>query len=649
MIKFEKRLYRIKELIEKMNEASRLDEIGQSLMTDQEWDEMYYELKALENETGVVYPNSPTQTIYYDVKNELTKIEHDHKMLSLDKTKDWNEFLRYFGDKSVVGMPKLDGLTCSLTYWDGYLIKAETRGNGKVGEDILHNARVVKSIPKQIPYKGKLVVDGEILCTWKDFKAFEGEYANPRNFASGSIRLLNSTECEKRNLTFVAWNVVEGFQNGNRFIDNLVALEHEGFIVVPWTSSFDFDAKEFLIEQAAEEGYPIDGLVGRFDDIEYGLSLGETDHHSKAAYAFKFYDETYPTEILDIEWSIGRTGVLTPIAVFKPIEIDGSVVERASLHNISVMFETLNGGSFVGQKIEVFKANMIIPQIVAGSADPHPPKDAKMIPLIEVCPVCGKPTLIKDNNDVQIMLCDNPACEGKLINRLDHFCGKKGLDIKGLSKATLEKLIDWGWVSDLESIFNLYRFAEVWKTKPGFGEKSVEKIISAIEEAKHCTLEQFIASLGIPLIGLNVAKELTKHIDTYTELRELIDNKFDFSQYEGFASAKTEALLNFDYTQADEVFGYLIFSKNNDKIISQDKLKNISFVITGTLESFKNRNELSDLITSNGGKVVSGVSKNVNYLINNNINSTSAKNMSAKKLNIPIITEKEFLEKFIDL
>ena len=361
MIKFEKRLYRIKELIEKMNEASRLDEIGQSLMTDQEWDEMYYELKALESETGVVYPNSPTQTIYYDVKNELTKIEHDHKMLSLDKTKDWNEFLRYFGDKPVVGMLKLDGLTCSLTYWDGYLIKAETRGNGKVGEDILHNARVVKSIPKQIPYKGKLVVDGEILCTWKDFKAFEGEYANPRNFASGSIRLLNSTECEKRNLTFVAWNVIEGFNNSNSFTDKLIALEQSGFIVVPWTSSFYWNAKEFLIEQATEEGYPIDGLVGRFNDIEYGLSLGETDHHSKAAYAFKFYDETYETHMLDIEWSMGRTGVLTPIAVFKPVEIDGSIIERASLHNISVMQEILGYIPYKFQKIEVFKANMIIP------------------------------------------------------------------------------------------------------------------------------------------------------------------------------------------------------------------------------------------------------------------------------------------------
>lgn len=357
------KLYRIKELIEKMNEASRLDEIGQSLMTDQEWDEMYYELKALEHDTGIRYPNSPTQVIYYDVVNKLSKVEHNHKMLSLDKTKDWSEFLRYFGDHSVVGMVKLDGLTCSLEYQDGKLIKAETRGNGEVGEDVLHNAKVISSIPKTIPYKGNLVIDGEVISTLQNFEKFSDEYANPRNFASGSIRLQRAEECAKRNLTFVAWNVVSGFEDSNSVIDRLQNLQDCGFIVVPWTSSFDWDAKEFLIDLAAEAGYPIDGLVGRFDDIKYGESLGETGHHSKAAYAFKFYDETYETELLDIEWSMGRTGVLTPIAVFKPVEIEGSVVERASLHNISVMEELLGYIPYKFQKIWVSKRNMIIPQV----------------------------------------------------------------------------------------------------------------------------------------------------------------------------------------------------------------------------------------------------------------------------------------------
>lgn len=277
-------------------------------------------------------------------------------------------------------------------------------------------------------------------------------------------------------------------------------------------------------------------------------------------------------------------------------------------------------------------------------------RSVQFINIPEFCPVCGGPvSVVKSDSGIKNLICDNPSCEGKLINKLDHFCGKKGLDIKGLSKATLEKLIDWEWVSCFESIFNLYRFAEEWKTKSGFGEKSVERIISAIEEAKHCTLEQFIAALGIPLIGLNVAKELTKHIDTYSEFRELVDNKFDFSQYEGFAEAKTKALLSYNYEDADNVFEYLTFEKNNDNIILENKLNNISVVITGTLNNFKNRNELATLITQNGGKVLGSISKNVNYLINNNINSTSAKNLAAKKLGIPILTEQEFLEKFIDL
>lgn len=331
--------YKIKDLISKLNFYTKAYDEGKPLISDAEWDKMYFELKSLEEETGIIYPNSPTQSIIYDVKNELVKVKHDHLMLSLDKTKDWNDFLKYFKDETVVGMLKLDGLTCSLKYKDGILVSAHTRGNGEIGEDILHNAMVINNIPKQIPLTEELILDGEIISSYKDFEEFSNDYSCPRNFAAGSIRLLDPKECQKRNLRFVAWNVVS--KNWTTVIESFEKIENLGFEVVDWTSSWDWDAKEFLIERAEERGYPIDGLVGRFDDIAYGESLGNTGHHSRAAYAFKFFDEVYESELIDIEWSAGRTGVLTPVAIFEPVEIDGAIIERASLHNLDVMEELL--------------------------------------------------------------------------------------------------------------------------------------------------------------------------------------------------------------------------------------------------------------------------------------------------------------------
>ncbi|MBO7535645.1 MAG: NAD-dependent DNA ligase LigA, partial [Bacilli bacterium] len=509
---------RIKELVVYLNYATKMYDEGNPIISDQEWDDVYFELKRLEDTVGIILPNSPTQTINYEVVTALNKVQHNHKMLSLAKTKDWDEFLEYFGAKDVIGMVKLDGLTCSLMYQDGKLISAETRGNGLVGEDILHNAKVISSIPKQIPYKEDLVVDGEIICTNSDFKEFAEEYANSRNFASGSIRLLDSSECAKRKLTFVVWNIVSGLESENSFMERLTQVEDFGFTVVPWVSSFDWDAKDFLVKQATKLGYPIDGLVGRFDDIAFGTSLGETDHHARAAYAFKFYDETYSSTLKTIEWTMGRTGILTPVAVFDPIEIEGSVVERASLHNYSIMTQ-LMGKPYVGQKIEVFKANMIIPQIAdSDQADPSEERDWISIP--QICPICGHNVeIVTSETGIENVVCVNPNCEGKLINRLDHFCGKKGLDIKGLSKATLEKLINWGWVNNLSDIFELKNHKDEWMRQSGFGERSVQNILNAIEAAKSPTLDKFISSLGIPLIGNTVSKELIKHIKTYEEFR----------------------------------------------------------------------------------------------------------------------------------
>ena len=354
-------------------------------------------------------------------------------------------------------MLKMDGLTCSLTYENGELITAETRGDGFVGENILHNAMVLPSIPKRIPYQERLVVDGEIVCNKKDFQRFADDYANPRNFAAGSIRLLDAKECAGRSLTFVAWEVIEGLNTYTTVSDKIVALSKLGFIPVLHCIHDNVDESvikldiEALSETAETDGWPIDGIVFKFDDIEYGRSLGETSHHFKNAIAYKFADDLYDTELIDIEWSMGRTGVLSPVAIFKPVDIDGAEVERASLHNISVLYDTLGNIPHKWQKIKVSKRNMIIPQIKWADTETHGPLYYEQYPAFDIpdtCPVCGGRTEEHTDNMSTVLICLNPDCNGKLINRLDHFCGKKGLDIKGLSKATLEKLINWGWINN---------------------------------------------------------------------------------------------------------------------------------------------------------------------------------------------------------
>lgn len=625
--------------IEELNTATKAYDEGHPYMTDEEWDNLYFEVSEFERKFNIKSESSPSQTIFYGTKNGLTKVEHNHQMLSLAKTKDWNEFINYFDVyHDVIGMLKLDGLTCSLRYVDGKLVSAETRGNGIIGEDILHNIPYVKNVPLEIAYKDELILDGEIICTYKDFEKWSDTYANPRNFASGSIRLL---EPEDRDLSFIVWNIVKGF-DGNSFMNKLISAHEAGFDITPFTSSFDYDAKEFLIDAAKKFGYPIDGLVGRYDDILYGESLGATSHHTRAAFAFKFYDETVTSYLRNIEWSIGRTGVFTPVAIFDPVEIDGTVVERASLHNISIMTETLHM-PYEGQEIEVYKSNMIIPQVLSGKVGDK--LTSKFFEIPTICPCCGEKLVVNNNAGIITLTCNNSTCGGRLVNRLDHFCGKKGLDIKGLSLSTLEKLIDWGWINSYEDIFNLEKYKNEWINKPGFGQKSVQNILSAIQDSRKTTLESFISSLGIPFIGNTLSKELIKHISSYEELRAKVNAGFDFSEYNSFASAKTQALLNFDYTDADNVYKYLEIDTPISST-SSNNLEGLNFVITGKLTQFKNRAELVNKIESLGGKVVGSVSKNTNYLINNDTTSTSAKNLAAQKLEIPIISEQEFCKKF---
>ena len=645
---------RMENLIEQLNEATRAYDAGKPYMSDHEWDDLYFELLQLEKRHGIAYSDSPTQKINFQLVSALKKIEHNHPMLSLEKTKDLDEVRTFVCKKQFLAMLKMDGLTCSLRYYNGKLQSAETRGDGKIGEDVLHNALVINSIPKYIAYKGELIIDGEIICCLDTFtNRFANEYKNARNFAAGSIRLLDSKECHNRDLTFVAWDVIKGYDDCVGLSDKLQEIYNLGFVVVPYLTCENSDElTEELINSlkklAEQHAYPIDGVVCKFNDVAYGRSLGATEHHFRNALAYKFYDETCWSKLLDIEWTMGRTGVLTPVAIFEPIDMDGSTVSRASLHNISIMASLFGPfGPCRGDEVEVFKANMIIPQIKSvKNVCSH--YEEYQIKIPHECPVCGGMAQEWVINDSVSLICIDSDCPGKLVNRLDHFCGKKGLDIKGLSKATLEKLIDWGWVSELADLYHLDQYSAEWVQKPGFGQKSVANILAAIEASKSPTLQAFISSIGIPLIGKSMSKELVKSISSYEEFRKMVDEKFDFSCLDGFADSKTEAIWNFDYRQADAVYDIVKPLQVEEVVVgNQNSLAGYTIVITGKLVNFKNRGQLQAAIEAKGGKVVGSVSNNTDFLINNDNKSNSAKNVAAQKLNIPIITESEFTERFL--
>lgn len=658
--------------IDMLNYHTKLYDEGHPGISDELWDKMYYELQAMEKESGIYYPDSPTQTIKYEVVSELKKIEHNHPMLSLDKSKDPEVIKKFLGKQEFVGMFKLDGLTLSLTYQDGELTGAETRGDGHIGEDVLHNARVIKSIPKHIPQtSGRVVIDGEIICLKEDFEPFSAEYKNPRNFAAGSIRLLSAIECEKRNLTFVAWDLIECSNMENflpeeenlkiHFSDKFYILDLFGFKVTPFCTMDNFEnaIKRLATFQKQQdqlkETYPIDGYVFKFNDIEYGESLGRTDHHFKNAIALKFHDEGYPTRLKYITWGMGRSGVLTPIAVFQPIDIEGSIVERASLHNYSVMKETLGEYAYAGESLKVIKSNMIIPQIIEAGpklnyAEIISRGGATAGDQIEKCPYCGGAVEFKNNDGVITVWCINDNCEGRFINRLEHYAGKKGLDIKGISKATFEKLIDWGWISEIKDIYSLSNHRAEWINKSGFGIASVDKILKSIEASKITTLEAFLSAIGIPLIGRTVAKELAKRFNTYAEFRDAVmDDTYHFFIIPGFGEEMDASLKNFNYNEADELVKFLNI---NETPVEPSEINKVllgkTIVITGKLTLFKNREELKNVIIQHGGKVSDSISNRTSFLINNDITSNSAKNKAAKAHNIPIITEAEFMSIYIE-
>ena len=636
------------DLVAKANRYTKLYDLGKPEISDKQWDDIYFAIANFEQRTVIVLSSCATQDISFTVVNELKKVTHDHYLLSLAKTKDPAEVADFIGDNEAIAMLKLDGLTCTLTYEGGNLVAAATRGNGIVGEDIYHNAVVIPNIPKKINCTNRVVVDGEIICDKESFKEFANEYKNPRNFAAGSIRLLNSKECASRILSFIAWDVISGVE-AETLSDKLIAAANMGFSIVPFVTltKDEVGMNESILEMRdGNPELPCDGLVFKYNNCKVYDAAGRTDHHFKGGLAYKFYEE-YETNLLDIEWSMGRTGVLTPVAIFEPIIIDGTEISRASLHNVSVMYETMNGGAFVGEKISVIKSNQIIPQIVKAETGIPTDREDQLIPIPSICPICGEPLEISVSEaGVKNLVCNNVNCEGKLINILDHYCGKKGMDIKGLSKATLEKLIDWGWVSNITEIYSLDNFRDEWINKAGFGVKSVDNILDAIEKSRDCSLEQFISALGIPLIGRRVAQEICKHISTYDELRQKIDSHYDFTQWDTFGYEKFHSLISFDFSNADIIYKNYIKIQQKENNDNEQTLTGLTFVITGKVKKFKNRDEIKALIENAGGKVASSVTSKTDYLINNDISSNTSKNVTAQRLGKPIITEEEFINLF---
>lgn len=636
---------------------------SESLVSDQKYDEMFDELKHLEETTGIILANSPTQTVGYEVKSELQKVTHNHPMLSLDKTKSVDDLMEFADNKHCILMCKMDGLTISLKYVGGKLVSAETRGNGQIGELVTHTVKTFSNVPMTIPYKDELIVDGEAIIDYATFERInvnlplDKQYKNPRNLVSGSVRQLDSSITAKRNVQFVAWKCINGFDEINDFSMRLNKLQELGFTVVPWVPIFKDYTKaslqkdiELLQTYAFRESYPIDGLVLGYNDIQYGNSLGMTGHHVRSQIAFKFYDEEEETTLRDIEWSMGKTGVLTPVAIFDEVEIDGTSVSRASLSNLSVMNDTL-GRPFVGETIWVTKRNQIIPKIERAEkydSDSQNWENLKWLSVPIKCPICGGLTGTVKDNDSEILICTNPDCKGKLLGKLCHAASRDALNIDGLSEATISIFIRRGWLTSLNDIYSLGIYRDKMKNLTGFGTKSVEKLLSAIEKSKHTTLDKWLYSISINLVGKTASKAIMSKVDSIGDFFNVmtVHGAKYFSDIPGIGDVIVKSLDDYFNQHCHEMWKFaqnFEFEIVNEQA-SSAKLSGKTFVITGTVEHFANRNSLKKEIEANGGKVTGSVTSKTDYLICNDLNSTSSKCKTAHSLGIKIISEDEFLE-----
>lgn len=642
---------RMKELVELLNKAGKAYyQDAQEIMSNLEYDRLYDELKELEAELGITLAGSPTVNVGYEVLSELPKERHESPMLSLDKTKDVDELKRFVGNQKVMMSWKLDGLTIVLTYRNGELFKAVTRGNGEVGEVITNNAKVFKNVPLKIAYKGELILRGEAVISYRDFEKINEEiedtdarYKNPRNLCSGSVRQLNNEITAGRNVRFFAFSLVQAegtdFHNSREY--QMEWLKKQGFEVVEYhmvtADTVEKEVQDFS-ERIAGNEFPSDGLVCIYDDIAYGQSLGRTSKFPRDSFAFKWADELKETKLLEIEWSPSRTGLINPIAVFKPVELEGTTVSRASVHNISIMEELELG---VGDKIEVYKANMIIPQIARNLTR----SGVKDIP--ESCPVCGEKTEVRRVSNAKALYCTNPGCQAKHVKAFSLFVSRDALNIEGLSEATLEKFIAKGFIREFSDIFHLDRHSEEIRQMEGFGEKSYYNLIASIEKARQTTLPRVIYGLGITGIGLANAKvicrEFKNDVDALIHADEEILNAID-----GIGSVLAGAFVSYfrDENHIKILLNLLKELEIPEEIVDNTEriLEGKKFVITGSVTRFANRGEVKELIESLGGKVTGSVTAKTDYLINNDVHSTSSKNKKANELNIPIISEEDFIK-----
>ena len=646
----EEKKKRMKELVELLNRAGRAYyQEADEIMTNYEYDALYDELARLEKETGTTLAGSPTAHVGYEVLSELPKERHERPMLSLDKTKDVQALKEWVGSHRTLLSWKMDGLTIVLTYQNGELFKAVTRGNGEVGEVITNNARVFRNIPLRIPFQGELVLRGEAVIGYREFERINEEipeadarYKNPRNLCSGSVRQLNNEITAKRNVHFFAFSLVraEGVDFENSHEKEFLWLQEQGFETVEYrvvTAENLEEAVRWFSERIEENEYPSDGLVALYDDIAYGRSLGQTAKFPRDSMAFKWQDEIRETVLKEIEWSPSRTGLINPVAIFEPVELEGTTVSRASVHNISIMRGLELG---VGDTIEVYKANMIIPQI----ADNKTRSGVRDIPT--ACPVCGGATEIRKINDVESLYCTNPDCQAKKIKSFTLFVSRDALNIEGLSEATLEKFIARGFIHEFADIFRLSRFREEIVELEGFGEKSYENLISSVEKARKTTLARVIYSLGIPNIGLSGAKLICRQLDDEVE-RLLAASEEELAAIDGVGPVIAASFTGYfaDPEKRERFFRLLSeLTLEKEETAAVQDLKGKVFVVTGSLTHFSNRAELKELIEKRGGKVTGSVTGKTDYLINNDTESSSSKNKKARELEIPVISEEEFLK-----
>ena len=642
---------RMKELIDILNRASAVYYQGKDeIMSNFEYDKLYDELVSLEKESGLVLAGSPTQKVGYEILSELPKQTHPSPMLSLDKTKQVNELESWLGDKEGLLSWKMDGLTVVLTYENGQLLNAVTRGNGVVGEVITNNAKVFKKLPISIPFKGHMVLRGEAVITYSEFEKInaslseEEQYKNPRNLCSGSVRQLNNEITAKRNVELYAFTLVEAegvdFENSQK--NKMEFMRKQGFQVVEYklvTRENIAKTVEWFSDKVKTNDFPSDGLVLLYDDIEYGDSLGSTAKFPRNAIAFKWADEVAKTRLLEMEWSASRTGLINPVAIFEPVELEGTTVSRASVHNISIVRELKLG---IGDEIEVYKANMIIPQIAKNLTE------SGSLEIPDKCPVCGEKTVIHKENDVEVLFCENPDCLAKKIKSISLFVSRDAMNIDGMSEATIEKFIARGFLHELADLFKLERYKDEIISMEGFGEKSYEKLIKAADAAKVTTTAKFIYSLGISGIGLSNAKMICKAFDNdFDKIRKV--SREELIEIDGVGEVLADSFVRFFEKEnnnhvVDDLLKIIKIEDSESSV--QNDMEGMNFVITGSVNHFSNRGAVKELVESRGGKVSGSVTSKTKYLINNDSTSNSSKNKKAKELGVQIITEDEFIDMF---